>query len=325
MPTEAELLEARAKRTGRKPSGVPLDLTGVAEERHPGKDTGGRSPIDGFDAPAADNDNDNDNAHQEPRQPAQGHNDLQNQLNAAVGRLQPLQQQLADRDAALAALQHQLAEVTAKTRGYEQAEREAAARRAADEFDPFAGIPPEDLELMDPIVRNTILASTRATMKAIGSRFRDPEEVVRQTMAEQDKQRRDALIQTTNRDLGLVDLSRDPGFEAFITEDDSAGLLLQNYLNAPDARSAEILIPRVRTMVKRYQSSAKPHDTRNQDPAGALAAHMRRGSERPSNGAGGTRSAQLSPAQAKDIRLKANAAIRAGRKEEADRLLKLLN
>lgn len=320
MTTDAELLAARAKRTGRKNTGVPLDQTGAADERHPGQDAGGRSPIDGYDAAP-------DGQYDPPteRQNNTPNGDLQNQLNAALGRLHPMQQQLADRDAAIAAMQHQLAEATAKARAYEQAEREAAARRSAESFDPFAGIPPEDLELMDPIVRNTILASTRATMQAFGSRFRDPEEVVRQTMVEQDKQRRDALIQTTNHDLGLVDLSRDPKFEAFITEDDSAGLLLQNYLNAPDARSAELLIPRVRTMVKRYQSSAKTPDPRNQDPADALAAHMRRGSARPSDNANGPRGAQLSPAQAKDIRLKANAAIRAGRKEEANRLLQQLN
>jgi len=321
MASDEELLAARAKRTGRKNTGVPLDQTGVSNQRHPGQDNESRSPLDGFEAdPSVDND---DGVDHTPRQPQP--NDTQNQLNAAIGRLQPLQQQLADREAALVAVQHQLAEARAAASKYEQAEREAIARRAADEFDPFAGIPPEDLELMDPIVRNTILASTRATMKAFGSRFRDPEEVVRQTMAAQDKLRRDALVQTTNQDLGLVDLSRDPKFEAFINEDDSAGLLLQNYINAPDARSAEILIPRVRAMVKRYQSNAKTPDPRNPDPADALAAHSRRGSNRPSDSAGGTRGAQLSPAQAKDIRLKATAAIRAGRKDEANRLMQQLN
>ena len=319
--TEEELLAARAKRTGRKQPGVPLEQSGAATGRFPGQDEDGRSPLDGFggeDLP--------EGQHQQPpaQRPALPESDLQNQLNAAMGRLQPMQQQLADREAALAAMQHQIAEMNAKVAQYEMAEREAKARQAADEFDPFSGLDADELDMLDPITRNTIKAATRSAIAAVNARYRDPEEVVRKTMEEQDKQRRTALIQTTNQDLGLVELSRDKEFEAFIEGDDSAGLLLSQYLNAPDARSAELLIPRVRSMVKRYQSSVKnPSNPRTPDPADALASHARRGSNRPSEN-GGTRTAQLTPAQAKEVRLKATAAIRAGRKEEANSLLQQL-
>ena len=321
--TEEELLAARAKRTGRKQPGVPMEQSGAATGRFPGQDTGGRSPLDGFSE---------DEAHVEPeadtppasKTPPQQNPDLLNQLNAAMGRLQPMQQQLADREAALAAMQHQISEMNAKVAQYEAAERSARAKQVAEEFDPFAGLDAEELDMLDPITRNTIKAATRSAIAAVNARYRDPEEVVRKTMQEQDKQRRDALIQTTNQDLGLVELSRDKEFEAFIEGDDSAGLLLSQYLNAPDARSAELLIPRVRSMVKRYQSSVKnPSNSRTPDPADALASHARRGSNRPAEN-GGTRTTQLTPAQAKEVRLKASAAIRAGRKDEANRLLQQL-
>jgi len=333
--TDDDLLAARAKRTGRK-GGLPAEQAGAATGRYPGQESGDRSPLDGMggagDHEPVEPEAPSNHAHTKQTNGApaaqygQREIELMHQLNAVTGRLHPLQQQLADREAALAAAQHQLNEMAARQAAYDQQEREAKAARMAEDFDPFKGFSQEDLDMMDPATLNAIRASTRATISAITARYQDPQEVVRKTMAEQDKQRRDTLINTTNQDLGLVDLSRDTKFEEFVNTDDSAGLLLTQFMNAPDTRSAEILVPRVRAMVKRYQTSAgkTPTDSRNPDPADALAAHMQRGTKTSPSADGGPRQS-LSPAQARDIRLRANAAIRAGRKDEANRLLQQLN
>lgn len=315
--TDEELMAQRAARTG-KP--LPINSTGADTNRYPGQLESGRSPTadmagTDFNEGAADT----ATPAPPPAPSPQSQDSTQQQLQAALGRLTPLQQQLADRDAVLRSQQQQLAELRAQLDAREEEQRAHAAERAAEEFDPLAGLSQDVLNGIDPLVLEAMRASSRASVASIRKAYQDPQELVRRTMQEHDNKRRDQYINQVASELDLMRLGEDASFTKFLGEDDSAGILLNSFVAATDLRSAETLAPRVRKMVTRYQQSVNP-TPRTPDPKDALAAHMSRGAPSPS--ASGAKNIQ--PADARAIRAAHSRATRAGNKDEALRLLKLL-
>lgn len=313
--TDEELMANRAARTGRA---LPNAQTGAATNRFPGQPDPVRSPTADMTGSSFDEGN-SAPANAPAEQPQHSQDPLQQQLQAALGRLSPLQQQLADRDAVLRSQGQQLAELRAQLEAREEEQRAHAAERAAEEFDPLAGLSDDVLNGIDPLVLEAMRASSRASVASIRKAYQDPQELVRRTMQEHDNKRRDQYINQVAAELDLMRLGEDATFTKFLGEDDSASILLNSFVAATDLRSAETLAPRVRKMVSRYQQGAGT-TPRTPDPKDALASHMSRGASSPS--ASGTRNVQ--PSDARAIRNAIATAVRSGNKDEASRLLKLL-
>lgn len=317
--TDEELMAQRAARTGRP---LPAAQTGAATNRFPGQADPGRSPTADMGASDLGN-NDGGNGAPPDGQPAAytapQQDSTHQQLQAALGRLTPLQQQLADRDALLRSQQQQMAELRAQLEAREEEQRTHAAERAAEDFDPLAGLSQDVLDGIDPLVLEAMRASGRASVASIRKAYQDPQELVRRTMQEHDSKRCNIYINQVATELDLMRLGEDATFTKFLSEDDSASILMNSFVAATDLRSAETLAPRVRKMVSRYQQSVNA-TPRTPDPKDALASHMQRGASSPS--AAGARNIQ--PSDARAIRNAHAMAVRSGNKDEASRLLKLL-
>lgn len=327
--TDEEMIAWRAKRTG-KP--IPASTTPAVNNSGEGPDAGQRvrdpsttaqiPDFARFGSAEAD-----DTTSVEPQEPPPANNaDLAQQLQAANGRVAPLQRQLEELRAAIQARDAQVAELT---RALQAATSDIAKKKAAediDAFDPFEGMTQEELDALDPTAMNIL----RKVGKSVAQRTlakipqESPEALVHKALAERDKAQLGDYIRNTAASLGLLELSNDTTFKNFVEQDDSAGFLLSAFAQAADIATARGLESRIKTMLKRFEaqkSSAaqRPHDTNHN-----LSKHL---SRIPQQGNGGDSVVQLArtPEEAKRIRQQASALSRQGRYEDAGKLLASLN
>lgn len=323
--TEDELNAWRSKRTGRP---VKADDTGPAVATNAG---GGpdaprsvRSPLDGMPGVpvAPDNIDDTPAPQVQPDYLAPLSNadeELRQQLAAANGRLGPVQRQLEEMRAAHEATQRQLAEYQTQLAEHQAAQATAKAQKMAAEFDPFEGMSAAEIEMLDPTAAELIKRAARNAYSKAASSIKDPEALINDALAKRDARSRDNYIRATADTLGLVKLGSDQKFNKFLTEDDSAGILLNSFVKAPDLETARALEPRVRTMLKRYEKAATP--TRNPDPQDQLSQHLDRGQ----GGASAARKQVATLEEARQIRNDISRLLRARKFKEAEQLQALLN
>jgi hypothetical protein len=245
--------------------------------------------------------------------------DLRQQLAAAQGRLGPAQRQIEEMRATMAALQQQVAEQAASLATRNAEESSLRHQRVMAEFNPLDGLSQDQMELLDPAALKLIEHVGRnAYAKAAGG-IKDPEELIQKVLSQRDKQDLNNFISATAESLGLSQLSNDNRFNKFLTDDDSAGLLLNSFVQAKDIATARMLEPRVRGMLKRYEKAT--NTTRTPDPQDRAAAHLARSPGAPASGRGGPVSAD----QVKQITEQARRLARAGKHKEANSLLASIN
>jgi len=337
MANSPEDLDAwRARRTGKpvdktaNAPGVPTNAGGDPQaprmQRHPLEGLTSLNPMGGAgDLPPEDDDLENlggDPAPQNLEQPTDAEREaLRQQLAAANGRLGPVQRQLEEMRAAMAAQQAQLAEAQRKVAEQEAARAALNAREKAKSFDPLEGLTREQIEMLDPAALALIKHVGQSAYARASSEYKDPEEIVRQTLAARDAQSRDRYIRTTAEALGLYKLREDPKFNSFLNEDDSAGMLLNSFVSAPDRDTAQTLEPRVRAMLKRFekQTASSP---RSADPQSHTSSHLNRN---PGASGGGFKGAPMSADQVRQISAQARAFSRKGDHKKANELLASIN
>lgn len=330
--TDEQLLAQRALRTGKK---IPASNGDTG--RGPGAPIQMGNPLEGYDTNRNDDDDDgapafNPNNFGGNVAPNATPNTtasfdaaaLQQQLDAANGRAAPLQRQIEEMRAALTAAQQLAATQAAQLTERQQAEAAAAAAREAATFDPFEGMSADDLSLIDPATLSAMRRVAQQSLARATANTQDPQKLIADALEARDKKARDSFIRATVDGLGLVALGNDPKFQAFLHEDDSAGLLLNSFVQSPDVDVAKSLEGRVRSMLKRYEKS-QPANSNNQsaDPQARLAASMSR--QGAGAGAHGSARKPLTPEQGKAIRQQSNALTRQGKFKEAKELLAQLN
>lgn len=322
--TDAQLDDWRSKRTGRKVQTNAPDKA-PSDGRQPDGDGGNRSPIFDMGADPASLST-LLNGSQEDNTPAPRNDDgevsrLQSQLDAAHGRVGPLQRQLEELRAANEAAQRQLIEMQSKLAEKEALEASLRAQKMAESFDPFEGMTKDEIDMLDPTAAEMIRRAAKNAYSKAASNVKDPEALIHKALAERDARARDNYIRATAESLGLVKLGSDPQFNKFLTEDDSAGMLLNQFVKAADLDTARMLEPRVRLMLKRYEKTAASGQ-RDPDPQDRLSHHL----DRSSNGGGGNgRNKNLSPAQVRELTAQANRLARARRFKEADAIFAQIN
>lgn len=325
MTQVANVDEWRSKRLGRKiqtnpnpdvPSnggGAP-DLERVAP-RHPMEGMG-----DKFNPMDLDNNGD-DEANLDPAPQNNQDDELRQQLAAAQGRLGPAQRQIEEMRATMAALQQQVAEQAAALATRNAEESSLRQQRAMAEFNPFDGLEKDQLEMLDPAALKLIEHVGRnAYAKAAGG-IKDPEELIQKVLSQRDKQDLNNFISATAESLSLSQLGNDNKFNRFLADDDSAGLLLNSFVQAKDIATARMLEPRVRSMIKRYEKAT--NTTRTPDPQDRAAAHLARAPGGQQHGS--PRGGPVSADQVKQITEQARRLARAGKHKEANALLASIN
>lgn len=247
--------------------------------------------------------------------------DLRQQLAAAQGRLGPAQRQIEEMRATMAALQQQVAEQAAALATRNAEESSLRQQRAMAEFNPFDGLAQDQLEMLDPAALKLIEHVGRnAYAKAAGG-IKDPEELIQKVLSQRDKQDLNNFISATAESLSLTQLGNDNRFNRFLADDDSAGLLLNSFVQAKDIATARMLEPRVRGMLKRYEKAT--NTTRTPDPQDRAAAHLARSPGGPASGS--PRGGPVSADQVKQITEQARRLARAGKHKEANSLLASIN
>lgn len=318
--TDSELDAWRSKRTGKPVAdgndnaseGVPTNAGGG-----PAVPRGTRNPTTGYVADeysAADDNNDDSDSNTSNLTIEE----LRQQLAAANGRLAPIQRQAEDLRTVYEAQQRNLLDL--QTQLEEQnAER---SRRQADEFDPFAaaGLTQDEIDMLDPVAATLIQKTARAAYHQAASKFKDPEEIIRKTLAQRDAISRDTFIRGAAEELNLAKLGQDPKFNKFVDEDGAAGMLITSFLKAPDQETARSLLPNVRKVIKRFEGGKAKN--RQTDPQDRLSQHLSRDGEQGDNR---TYRAVTSPEEARQVREQATRLARARRFKEADALLASLN
>ena len=320
--TDQDLADWRARRTGK-----PVNLAG---DNTPGVPTnaGGdpaairlvqppfmqnEPPVDIDPAPAVDPAPAGNQTNEELEQ-------LRQQLAAANGRLGPAQRQSEEMKAALEAQQRQIAELQAMLAEQQAAAATRKAQEAAANFDPFEGLSPDEVAMLDPTAADLIRKATRNAYSKAASQVKDPEEIIRKTLAERDAAALRKYIQATAASTGLTKLATDPRFEKFVAEDDSATLLLNSFMQAADIEIAQTLEPNLRRLIKRFEKTTD--STRNPDPQDQLASHLARA---PGAAPTGAQQRAVSADDVKTITAKARALARAGKHKEANQLLASIN
>ncbi len=317
--SDDELAVWRAKRTGKS---VPAAPAGGSDDRNPSAPRAARSPLDGFADPGANiDDDDKDLPPSDPPSGSAGlapEDELRAQLAAANGRLGPVQRQLEELRSANEAAQRQMAEL--QTQLAEQHARDAMekAKQAANAFDPFEGMSKDEIDMLDPSAAELIKRAARNAYAKAASAIKDPEALINEALAKRDARSRDNYIRATADSLGLVKLTGDVKFNKFLTEDDSASILLNSFVQSPDLDTARNLEPRLRQMLKRYEKSTTS-SSRAADPQDRLSAHLDR------SGASHPNRQSISPEEAKQLRNEAARLTRARRFKEADAILAKLN
>lgn len=324
--TEEQLLANRARRIGRPiPAGnVPAGLAGpdaprtalnpldgmLPDDTTPPAPTPTPTPQPPAPAPA-------------PAGPTMAA--LQAQLDSLAGRLAPTQQALAEAQEANRALAAANAELQQQMAAAQATAAAAAARRQADEFDPFAGLTADQLAEMDPNLLNAMRLSARAALAQAMSAVKDPTVIVAEALAARDKQNLSTFLSTASAELGLQALAANPKFQAFTATDDSADMLLSSFLKAPNVDTARTLLPRVKSMLKRYEKSIASDATGDPpaDPDARLSAHLARTPDA-SSASPAPRQA-VSPEQAAKLRREHSQAVRARDFKKAAVIMAQLN
>lgn len=256
---------------------------------------------------------------------------MQQQLDAALGRVVPMQQQLEQYRSTAEALQVANAQLQAQLAEANTIAATRAASEAAASFDPFEGMSPDELAMLDPAVVDAMRRSARASLAKATANMQDPRAIIAQTLQERDARALKAYITNASGELQLLVLGKDPKFQAFLAADDSADMLLNSFVQAPDLETAQRLESRVRKMIKRFRDL--PSDTQSggnpptPDPQDRLSAHLSRNGA-PSAAPGDPSSQQrkaLTPEQVQDIRRRAQAFTRQRKFAEAKALLDQLN
>lgn len=325
--TDEQLLAQRAARTGRP---LPTNKTGDGN-RGPGEALESRNPTDGmtpdvenmFDPTQFESGNAAPTSHTQNTTPS----DLallQQQLDAANGRNAPLQRQMEEMRASMAALQQSLAAKDTELATRLAAESSAKALKEAETFDPFEGMTADELSMIDPATLEAMRRSARQSVAKANAGRQDSAKMIADALAARDQQALQRYVRGAADTLGLVALGNDPKFQAFLREDDSAGVLLNGFVQSPDLDTAKALEKRVSTMIKRYEKSIPADSSKNNvDPQARLAAQLsRQGS---GNGASGSQRKALTPEEAKGISAKAKMLIRNGKHKEANELLAQLS
>lgn len=320
--TPEQLAEWRAKRTGKPmaellgnpPSNAGLDPDAPRIIRSPA----GNMPVPDFmqdpdmgtPAPAAN------------PQPAANPEleELRQQLAAAHGRLGPTQRQLDEMRATLDAMQKQNAQLQATLEDQQRVSAATRTKQQAADFDPFEGLSKDQIDLLDPAAAEMIRQAARNAYAKAASQTKDPEEIIRKTLAERDALALRKFVQATAASTGLTKLATDPRFEKFVAEDDSATLLLNSFMQAADIEIAQALEPNLRRLIKRFEKTTD--STRNPDPQDQLASHLARA---PGAAPAGASRQAASAEDVKTISAKARALARAGKHKEANQLLASIN
>lgn len=328
--TDEEMIAWRAKRIGKQAkTSTNLAVNNSGEGPEGGqrvRDPSTTSQIPDF--ARLGNTDVEDTVPPEPQEPPANNADLAQQLQAANGRVAPLQRQLEELRAAMQARDNQIAELT---RALQSATRDIEKKKVAEDleaFDPFEGMTQEEMDALDP----TALGILRKMGKTVAQRTlaripqESPEALVQKALAERDKAQLGDYIRNTAATLGLLELSNDTAFKNFVEQDDSAGFLLSAFAQATDIATARGLEARVKAMLKRFERDKqnKAADQRPADTNHNLSKHL---SRTPQQGNGGNSVVQLAktPEEARLIRQKASALSRQGRYQEAEALLASLN
>ena len=327
--TDEEMAAWRARRTG-KP--VPTSTTSAVNNSGdgPGGAPRARDPVNTNQIPdfAFGNDSPTNPLGTEPPQPTPPNDAtaLEQQLQAANGRNAPLQRQIEELRSAIQARDAQIADLTRTLQAATSAVEKKKVADDIDAFDPFEGMSQEEIDALDPtainILRKLGKNVAQRTMAKIPQE--SPEVLVQRALAERDKAQREEYIRNTAASLGLIELSTDPKFKAFVENDDSAGFLLNAFANAVDLASAKMLEGRVKTMLKRYEKQSGSAEQRPADTHHNLSKHL---SRKPEHGDSGNSVVQLakSPEEARRIRQQATSLSRQGRFADAEKLLASLN
>jgi len=315
-----DLDEWRSRRTGRavKTADVMPDVASNSNGA-PDAPRSGRHPLEGF-TPAQDDDFQNDASANYKATPGEAEA-LREQLAAAQGRLAPTQRQLEEMRSAVAAAQQQNAELSARLAAKDREEADAASRQAAASFNPFEGLPKEQLELMDPEALKLLEHVGRSAYAKATGGFKDPEALIQKVLSQRDARDRDAFISATAETLGLSQKSNDAKFNKFLADDDSAGLLLNSFVQSSDIATARMLEPRVRNMIKRYEKAVGSY--RAPDPQDRAAAYLSRKPDGQS--AEDFRGGSLPADEVKRITEQARRLSRAGKHKDAAKMLEAIS
>lgn len=324
--TTADLDQWRSKRLGRTVKtnlapDVPSNSQGAPDLER----TAPRHPLEGmgekFNPMELDNTGEGSGYAAPRNDQADDGEDIRQQLAAAQGRLGPAQRQIEEMRATVAALQQQVAEQAAALATRNAEESSLRQQRAMAEFNPFDGLPQEQLEMLDPAALKLIEHVGRnAYAKAAGG-IKDPEELIHKVLSQRDKQELNNFISATAEALNLHQLGNDSKFNKFLAEDDSAGLLLNSFVQSKDIATARMLEPRIRSMLKRYEKAT--NTTRTPDPQDRAAAHLARAPSGQQQGS--PRGGPVSADQVKQITEQARRLARAGKHKEANALLASIN
>jgi len=315
--SDAELAAWRAKRTG-KP--LPANPVAADPDRGPDAPRMARNPLDGLPAPDMNlGQADGNPPAPAPAPAAPGNDELHNQLASALGRVAPLQRQLDEMRVAFEAQQRQITEYQHQLAEHQAAQATAKAKQAAENFDPFEGMSKDEIEMLDPAAAELIRKAARNAYSKAASAVKDPEALINEVLAKRDARTRDVYVRSTAESLGLVKLGADAQFTKWLEGDDSAAILLNQFVHASDLDTAKSLEPKLRQMLKRYERDTN-QPNRTPDPTTRLSAHLDRDSNRSSNG--GKR--VLTPEEARAIRNEATRLTRARQFKEAEKLLSQL-
>lgn len=252
---------------------------------------------------------------------------IQSQLDAALGRTAGLQRQAEEMRSALAAAEARAAQAERQLQEQQQAAARAELQRRANDFNPFDGIDDAALSQLDDVSKQVLRSVALNAAKHVSAMVpqEDTAQVVARTLAQRDKAELENFVAGTANELRLQELSSDPVFAQFVAEDDSAGLLLNQFVKASDITTARSLAGRVRSMLKRYEKTVAGTKPAHTSTDADLARHLARAPAGGSQGGGNGPAQPLSPEQVRAIRNQAAALTRARKFAEADKLLAKLN
>lgn len=322
--TEEQLMAMRAKRLG-KP------ITGAADAPHDGmhiaKSPGSAGKVPDFLADLAkDGEAPAGETSPQPAPAPQTNEELEalrQQLAAANGRLAPAQRQSEELKTALEAQQRQIAELQAQLAEQQAAAASRKAQEAAAQFDPFEGLSQDEISMLDPTAADLIRKATRNAYSKAASQVKDPEEIIRRTLAERDARQLQTYLRSTAESIGLTKLATDARFQSFVEEDGGANYLLTSFMKAADIDIARAVENDVRKLIKRFEKTIGDNKSnqRTPDPQDQLSQHLSRNP----GGASGARQSVSSPEDVKQITDRAKRLARAGKHKEANELLASIN
>ena len=171
------------------------------------------------------------------------------------------------------------------------------------------------------MIEQTARNAHQSAMLMFGGK--DPEELIRKTLAERDAAALKTFLRAASDSTGLAKLANDQKFDEFLRQDDSADLLLTQFLNAPDLSTAQQLERKVKAMIGRFEKSTTP--TRTTDASSSLGHHLSRTPGAGGSSAAPNKAAATTPEEARRIRMEANALSRQRKFKEARALLDSIN